>query len=444
MTQPPCSSIASTRCLLADMTALWAKISKKDLQLERMWVYFINMLKDEYTMRWNRALALREEFESLLEKATDLTTPETVVFDGSLQNAYLEVEKSFELAQPGVTRRRHSCLRDIRDKISTSVGSRQKGPSQSYNLLDTINLAYRHNLSNLYCVRRLFVEEARSSIPSLIEAQHDIFVLLQASTQRFICSQVEQAATASVRCSRFETLLHERVSPLRLSANLNHSFQLEIAETLYCPRPYIDPSSGERRKMLFGNSLANENDLDLTILHTIVKASREGASFAQKDTNPNIKDPVRFLESNWLTNANDNAALVRQLSYKTRDALLETYLRGLPEPLLPITEQDFAAFGLRHRRLKTILSTVARSNLYLLRDLCEYVERLSGHNTGARRRYGLLVLRLGNGEFRCDNTIEIMVEDLMYVMIRYFRTERETDSLVSRVCATPRTGTSVI
>lgn len=419
--------ISKTRFLLADLTLIWRKIQGISSHLIKLWNGLIMMMNIEFTMRWKKAIEMRKELNSLRSAIMDNMKQTEDLSDTNLRKLAVEAEQAWRLARSRPSTADPQSNLSSSGEISPATSVTDPKLSREPLRFEKTVLKYRHKLSQLDNARRRFVREASNKIPHWIEIQQDSAELLKTFLNRHWLMQSELACHVSLSCSRVTALLDKNLFPLRISAHLHAAFEQDLSEFPYSPRIYKEPSTEKnRRKMLFGACLNHEEDLQLTVLHTLLQVARKETRVSRKrqKSADDTGETIAYLEASWQSDPQANLTLVERLPFAMRDALIKLYLSSLPSPLLPISNDMFTKYALQQVRVKGIIRSIPCRNVTLLRDLCDYVKRIAEVDHRATRAYGVLIIR-ASSNLMSDASNEKTIVTLMRQMIAYFRKELE-------------------
>ncbi|KAG8817194.1 hypothetical protein FRC17_011332 [Serendipita sp. 399] len=280
--------------------------------------------------------------------------------------------------------------------------------------LARIDVTYRQHVVYLNTLRRQFVKDATLAYPSLIEQQHDILTAVKRCLLKHTFSRNYIALKVSQSNSNLTAAI-DKLSGLASVAPLHERLACDLRLPQYSPLRYVDPRDGEtRHALLFGVSPPPENagdEAQNSMLPVLLEVARRESQIKYPERRERLNEEtmtlIQYFESNWLPNVEGNIQMVGRRPFHVRHALLMFCLSSLPDPLLPISNSDFTQYALKMLSVTVILSRIPQSNVWLLRELCDYIHRLEQYDRSVLKRFGKLLLRRVNSDLIGDGSNEV-------------------------------------
>ncbi|KIM26786.1 hypothetical protein M408DRAFT_330390 [Serendipita vermifera MAFF 305830] len=220
------------------------------------------------------------------------------------------------------------------------------------------------------------------------------------------------------------------ISPFELAAHLQHKLEWSLGLPRYRPLHYHDPREAtSRERILFGVDLADEESVENGMLAVLLQAARKGPphdGFRKlKQACPNETAQLAlYLETYWGPNSADNVKMVLRQPVTLRHSLLMFYLACLPSPLVPLSSAQFTQFALKKLRVRDIIQSMPLLNIGSLRELCDYVDRMSNYDSKLLDKTGMLLTRV-KSDLMGDGSSEKTLAGLLRMFIYYFNREKE-------------------
>lgn len=413
--------IGEKRCLVADLTLLWSRISDPDPQLVQLWRKLIIKFGDELKMRWEQSIKLRAVYENALDAMLDHLNPESIPDEEDLK---LAAEANDE-AQRAASKKHH---KRERSNMHSSTGS-SNGPATKILKMEKQDLLYRHKNSHLNCVRRQFQKNARANYPLVIEEQEDIALRVK----KCVLAHSMARNKINYHLSRSNSNLTSSttwISPFEIGARLQDKLERSLRLPCYHPLPYHDPrETTPRERILFGVDLADEESIENGLLAVLLQVARKNPphdgfrKLKQACPNETVQLAL-YLETYWGPNSADNVKMILRQPVTLRHSLLMFYLECLPTPLLPLTAAGFTQFALMNLNARDIVKSMPVLNMGPLREICDYVDRMSHYDSKLLDKTGILLTRV-KCDLMGDGSPGNTLAGLLHMLIRYFNREKE-------------------